>query len=100
MWAVIGDMGTAKNARKSNDALYDLTANRYFSAIPLDQVYGIVEKEGFSFGEGDQDCILCGREGKATWELFCGDKPANRMLVLTWYRMDVTGRYEVVAYVS
>jgi hypothetical protein len=87
-------------ARRANDALHDLVAKRYFSAIPLDRIYDIIEESGFAFDAEDKSCILCGREGKATWELFHEGRPAKRMLVVTWYKMDVTGRYEVVAYVS
>ena len=87
-------------ARKANDTLHDLTARQYFSAIPLDRIYDIVEGAGFTFDAEEKFCILCGREGRATWELFYKDRPANRMLVITWYKMDITGRYEVVAYVS
>jgi hypothetical protein len=87
-------------ASRANRELEALVRGRYFSAIPLDRIYDIVEEEGFSFLEEEQQCLLCGREGKATWELFWLGKPAKRMLVLTWYKMEETGRYEVVPYVS
>jgi hypothetical protein len=87
-------------AKRANDALHDLTAKQYFSAIPLDRIYDIIEEAGLTFDAEEKSCILCGREGKATWELFFDGKPAKRMLVATWYKMEQTGRYEVVAYVS
>jgi hypothetical protein len=89
-------------ASKANDALHDLTHSKYFSAIPLDRIYDIVETAGFDFEIEEKQCMLCGREGKATWELFAPEtqRPVNHMLVVTWHKMDVTGRYEVVAYVS
>lgn len=91
---------TTRGAKLANNALHDLTAKSYFSAIPLDRIYDIIEESGFSFDAEEKSCILCGREGKATWELFAEGRSANRMLVVTWHKMDTTGRYEVVAYVS
>lgn len=93
----------ARAARKANDAIYDLIHNKYFQSIPLDQLFAIVEEAGFRFDpEEKQGVFLTGRDGKATWELFDPEsgRPADRMLVLSWHKMEGTGRYELVAYVS
>lgn len=88
-------------ATRANKALHALTHGQYFSAIPLDRIYDIVERAGFAFDAEEQQCMLCGRDGRATWELFASDGRAlNHMLVVEWHKMDVTGRYEVNAYVS
>lgn len=89
------------SAKRANDQLYDLVNNKYFTAIPLDQIFDIVEGAGFHFDADEKQVILTGRDGKASWDLY--DRPghlAKHMLVLQWHKMDVTGRYEVVAYVS
>lgn len=91
----------AAAARTANDQLYDLTHNRYFTSIPLGEIFGIVERAGFHLDPEEKECFLTGREGKATWDLY-GEpgQEVDHMLVLTWHKMDVTGRYEVVTYVS
>ena len=92
----------AKAARRANDAIYDLIHNRYFQGIPLDQLFAAVEEAGLSFDPEEKAVILMGRDGKATWDLRDPEfgQPADHMLVLNWHKMENTGRYEVVAYVS
>lgn len=92
----------AKAARKANDAIYELVHNRYFQSVPLDRLFAIVEEAGLSFDPEEKEVILTGRDGRATWALFDPEsgREANHMLVLSWHKMDVTGRYEIVAYVS
>lgn len=85
---------------RANRMLGELTTNKYHSAVPLDRIFDIVESVGFAFDPEEQSCILCGRDGRATWDLFWEGEHARRVLVVTWHKMDVTGRYEVVAYVS
>jgi hypothetical protein len=88
-------------ARKANDQLYDLVHGKYFQSIPLDQIFDIVEGAGFHFDAEEKQVILTGRDGKATWDLYWEPgRTVNHMLVLTWHKMDVTGRYEVITYVS
>lgn len=86
-------------ASKANRELDELVRNKYFSAIPLDRIYDIVETSGLSFMPEDKECILCGREGRATWDLRWNNKSADKMLVLSWYKMP-SGKYEVVPYIS
>jgi hypothetical protein len=91
----------ARAARVANDQLYDLTHGQYFQGIPLGEIFAIVERAGFHLDPQEKECILTGRDGKATWDLYGGPgQPLNHMLVLTWHKMETTGRYEVVVYVS
>ena len=92
----------AKAARKANDAIYDFIHNKYFQSVPLDQLFTIVEEAGLSFDPEEKESILTGRTGKATLALFDPESghEAKHMLVLNWHKMENTGRYEIVAYVS
>jgi len=88
-------------AKQANNDLYDLVHNKFFPAVPLDQIFGIVEQAGFHFDPEEKLCILTGREGRATWQLY-GEpgREVEHTLVVQWHKMDVTGLYEIVAYVS
>jgi hypothetical protein len=85
--------------RRANDTLFRLVKSAYFSAIPLDRIYDAAENEGLVIDEEEKQCILCGREGRATWPLTFGGKRIQSRLWITWYKME-TGRYEVVAGVT
>lgn len=88
-------------AKRANDKIYDLINNKYFQSIPNDQLFAIVKGAGFSFDPEEEEFILVGRDGNATWQLHDGSgRAVNHMFVLQWHKMDRTGRYEVVAYVS
>jgi hypothetical protein len=93
-------MTKASATSKANRTIHALITNRYFSAVPLDRLYDAVEQVGFSIDSEEKACMLCGRDGHATWDLFYEGKSAKQMLVLSWHKMDETGHYEVVAYVS
>lgn len=89
------------SVRKANDQIYDLTYNRYFASVPLDQLFSIVERAGLRFDPSEKESMLTGRSGRATWQLFNQTgAEVDHMLALTWHKMDTTGRYEIVAYVS
>ena len=87
----------------ANRALDALTSpghrTRYFDGVPIEEMLEICENAGFTIPEGERGMILCGREGRAVIPLLVGDVNKNS-LVFTWYKMEATGRYEVVAYVS
>jgi len=88
-------------AKKANDQIYDLITNKYFQGIPVNKLFDIVKGAGFAFDPEEEEFFLVGRDGRATWQLYDEEgRPVNHMLVLTWHKMDTTGRYEVVAYVS
>lgn len=90
-----------KEARKANDGIYDLIHNKYFSAVPLDRLFDLVEAAGFAFDPDDKQCILCGRTGKASWNLRDkAGRDVDHVLVLQWHKMEPSGRYEIVSYVS
>ena len=93
-------MTKATATSKANRTIHKLITNRYFSAVPLDRLYDAVEEVGFSIDPEEKACMLCGRDGRAQWDLSFEGKPVRQVLVLTWHKMDETGHYEVVAYVS
>jgi len=89
------------SVRKANDQIYDLIHNRYFASVPLDQLFAIVERTGLRFDPSEKESILTGRSGRDTWRLFNpSGSEVDHLLVLSWHKMDTTGRYEIVAYVS
>lgn len=93
--------GVAQAAKKANDQIYSLVNNKYFQSIPNDKLFDIVKSVGFRFDPEEEQFILVGRDGKATWQLHdTSGREVNHMLVLQWHKMDTTGRYEVIAYVS
>lgn len=64
----------------------------YYSHLPIGEIDAILESEGFKATEG---AIYCGADGRSHEQV--GDKT---WLSFTWHKMEVTGRYEVVAYLS
>lgn len=91
----------SQSARRANDQIYDLVNNKYFQSIPNDQLFKIVKDAGFRFDPEEEEFFLVGRDGNASWHLRdVSGRPVNHMLVLQWHKMDRTGRYEVVAYIS
>ena len=93
--------GKVRGVKWANDRIYDLINNKYFQSIPNDQLFQIVRDAGFRFDPEEEEFILVGRDGRATWQLHDeAGRAVNHMLVLQWHKMDRTGRYEVVAYVS
>jgi hypothetical protein len=96
-----GGKSFAQAAKKANDQIYDLITNKYFQGIPVNELFAIVKRAGFRFDPEEEEFFLVGRDGKATWQLHDDSgRAVNHMLVLTWHKMDTTGRYEVVSYVS
>jgi hypothetical protein len=77
----------AKNA--VNTALY---AINYSDGLPVTKIDGILSSNGF---EETEPAIYCGREGRSHQPVGFGV-----YLALSWYKMEPTGRYEIVAYVS
>lgn len=83
---------TEKTARRrANEDFYKLGL-RYHDGLPISEIDAILEAHGFSVLE---EAIYCGRKGSAheqvgpfTW------------FTMSWHKMEVTGRYEVTAYVS
>jgi len=84
-------MTNKQNKRNANNALSELS-KVYHNSIPLADIDGILTANGFNALE---PAIYCGREGRSH------ESVGNGVFIsLTWYKMELTGRYEVVAYVS
>ena len=76
---------------KANNDLHRLGLT-YHHAIPNGAIDAILESHGLRpLEEG----IYCGRDGRVIEEV--GN---NVWLTLNWHKMDVSGRYEIVAYLS
>jgi hypothetical protein len=64
----------------------------YHDFLPITQIDAILKQYGFDEMEPG---IYCGRDGRVN------ERVAERSyLSLSWHKLEVTGRYEVVAYVS
>ena len=78
-------------ARNANIELYEL-GTVYHNSLPIQKLDCILEKWGF---RPTEPAIYCGRDGQALEQV--GDRT---WLSFTWHKMELTGRYEVVAYLS
>jgi hypothetical protein len=76
----------------------------YHGSIPLDRIFAIVRDYGFEPIQEDGTSwsgLLLGRESRTTIPLRDESSgKVSRWLALSWYKMDKTGRFEVVTYVS
>ena len=80
-----------KKARAAaNKALAALP--NYHPHLPTGDLDAILTAHGFTALE---DAIYCGREGRVTEQV-----GPRTYLSMSWYKMENTGRYEVVAYLS
>lgn len=92
-------MNTQAEKREINKLLYRFTMNEYFSSIPLDIIFMIVERETNSKIVQEDGTpwsgILCGDDSRTNFTI------ASRKytLRLEWYKMP-SGNYEINAYVS
>lgn len=84
-----------KDRKRVNEQLYDLCRVRH-PHIPLADIAGFLKPLGITF----EEAILCGRDGRATFDLFKDEQEiGNSILVLTWYKGEAA-TYEIVAYLS
>jgi len=109
--AAVSELRMPGNIRKKlNDLIFDLT-KEYREDIPLQQIDLLLRNKGFLLIQEDGtpwSGFLTGREGRAAIDiglLSTGQdgvfqEVTNSNLVLTWHKMDVSGNYEVVAYLS
>jgi hypothetical protein len=85
----------AKQARRAahfvNGILHVLSAN-YHMGLPIGDIDAALVENDFNATE---PAIYCGRDGHTHEHIGSG-----YYLSLSWHKMDVTGRYEVTAYVS
>lgn len=89
---------------QANRQLAELTTPRgrteYFESVPIREMLEILDDAGFKYDPDDGAMILCGREGSASVDLTLPGSRGEYGLHFTWYKMPVSGRYEIVAYVS
>ena len=106
----------AKTRQNINKDLTRLMAPTYFKAIPLDEIFGVLEKHGVVVLQEDQtiwDGFLLGRDGHTYLSLgyarskYLGnnDIPTyeeinNARLTVTWHKMEGSGKIEVLAFIS
>ena len=95
-----------KNTKKQvNKKLYSLYSGRYFEAIPLDQIFGILKDVDYTPLQEDGrpwDGLLCGTEGQVYFDLGHSENlklDKSALLAMSWYKMP-SGRYEIISYVS
>jgi hypothetical protein len=84
--------------RAANGALSEISA-RYWEALPVADVEAALQLLGITV-PADEAGLLCGRDGQTTYPLVFQGRTAKSVLSLSWHRLDATGKYEVVAYVS
>ncbi len=83
---------TKTQIRHTNEALRGINAT-YHEGIPVGQIAQAVHAHELDAEE--LEGIYTGHHGRQTCQI-----AANAWLTFTWYRMEATGRYEIVAYVS
>lgn len=77
---------------KANKAL-DVLCKKYYKSLPLDEIKKVLKDNGFN--EDAVDGIYTGREGRSHEQV--GPKS---WLSMTWHKMEESGNWEVVAYIS
>lgn len=95
---------TAAIRRAVNRDLKPVNSPPYHESIPLDTIFAALRKHGLIPVQEDGtpwQGLLCGADSHTTFDLKHGDQPiVNAALYLAWYRMDATGHYEIVTYLS
>lgn len=86
-----------KTKRQANAFLSEISS-KYWPGVPL---FDIAEALKEKFGIEVEDSIVTGEQGRDTFELKKGGMPIkNSMLALSWFKMPVSGKYEITAYLS
>ena len=78
--------------RRLNERLHGIGVGLHDSALPA-VIPNVVEEHGFS--SENLVSVPIGDSGRMTVSI--GE---NKYLTLCWYRMEVTGRYEITAYAN
>jgi hypothetical protein len=81
-----------RNRSQANKELFEVCKQPH-DGIPVSAIRDILVKNGFN-GEA-MDGIYTGREGKMHEQ--CGPRT---WIVLSWHKLENTGRYEIVSYLS
>lgn len=79
-----------------NSKFYDI-CRTYHNSIPIKQISELLGQHNIKFAE---DFLLTGRDSGDKFDLTMNGEPLESWLVLTWYKFDTTGRWEVNAYLS
>lgn len=90
-----------RRQNRVNDYLHSIGLE-YHNAIPLDDIFSVLRANGFEPVQEDGTAwsgLLLGKDGTARIELKNAGGP-TRWLVLTWHKMQVSGRFELVGYIS
>ncbi|HRR49602.1 MAG TPA: hypothetical protein P5293_06590 [Bacteroidales bacterium] len=89
--------------KKINRKISDLTKVTHKS-IPLGIIDSFLRENGFFLIQEDGQPwsgFLLGENSQATIDIGSeNDIVTNAVLVISWYRYSITGRYEIVAYIS
>jgi hypothetical protein len=103
---VIGDpdVPEATRMRRVNKFLYDIGGS-YHVGVPIREIIDNLKRNGFLAVQEDGsewEGLVLGRD--ATWHIDLVDmqtgKPSKRRLNISHHKMDVSGKYEVTAYIS
>ena len=90
-------MNLKANLKAARNEVARLAKQSYFSNLQvLWEMLRAAGEQGVVFDEDETPFALCGAEGRA----FVPAVNADTGLVFVWYRMPVTGRFEVTAYLS
>ena len=80
-----------KARKTANGRLADMSSS-YHQFIPTSDIDAILTEAGFNSME---PAIYCGREGRVNEQV-----GQRTWITMSWYKMEETGRFEIVAYLS
>ena len=111
----------AKDRKRINKVLHDLTVNKYFDLIPLDDIFQVLQNEGIVVLQEDgmewagmlcggvKETVICyfdiadqTRPEDAPWDNGRNIYPhviRNAVLSLSYYQLG-SGRWEIVTYIA
>ena len=101
-----------KNRDILNKSLFSVLEKTYFDYIPMQDIFNAFKNAGFTLLQEDNTewgGFICGSNGREiinygyteTKDKYGFYKPVqNSMFVISWYKMDNTGRFEVIGYIS
>ena len=81
-----------KQRHAANEALNNEVSLRYHDGLPIARIDRILRDNGFNATE---PAIWCGREGRVHEQV-----GSRTWLLVQWHKLENSGRYEVIAYVS
>lgn len=80
-----------KNRNAANGELHEL-GREYHNGLALDKIEKILTRHGF---EPLEPAVYCGRDGRSS------EKVGERTyFAMAWHKMDVSGKFEITAYLS